>query len=218
MRLKNVCFLYLISLFMITIISPAHAQELVIYDLKKWHNEKRFTASNRSTQLSETGICVDEREGEGIVWLKDVSFDIGQIEFDVKGKNVPGQSFVGLAFHGVDSLTYEAVYLRPFNFQSPDTVRRKHSVQYIAHPEFPWDKLREEHPEEYENSIEVPPNPNGWVHMLLMINKDTISVFINRSGTASLTVTTLNKTAGKMLGLWVGNNSGGEFANFRILM
>ncbi len=54
----------------------------------------------------------------GIAWINDIRFSDGIIEFDVKGKNVLQQSFVGFAFHGSNDSTYDAVYFRPFNFKS----------------------------------------------------------------------------------------------------
>jgi len=66
--------------------------------------------------------------------LKNILFSNGTIEFDVKGKDVQGQSFVGLAFHGLDNSTYDAIYLRPFNFRTEDKLRKIHAVQYISHP------------------------------------------------------------------------------------
>jgi len=56
----------------------------------------------------------------------------------VRGKDLFQQSFVGLAFHGKDDNTYEAVYLRPFNVRSDDPVRRDHAVQYMSVPDFDW--------------------------------------------------------------------------------
>src|SRR3954465_3895532 len=48
-----------------------------------------------------TGLQFDEREGDGLAWWPDVTLGNGVIEFDVRGKDAQGQSFVGIAFHGV---------------------------------------------------------------------------------------------------------------------
>jgi len=42
---------------------------------------------------------------------------------------------VGIAFHGSDNKTLDAIYFRPFNFQSTDPVRKIHAVQYVSHPD-----------------------------------------------------------------------------------
>ncbi len=61
----------------------------------------------------------------GVVWLKELSFKEGVIEVDLRGKDVFLQSFLGIAFHAVDTATYDVVYFRPFNFRHADTARRK---------------------------------------------------------------------------------------------
>ncbi len=38
----------------------------------------------------------------------------------MRGKNVFQKSFIGIAFHGQDDKTYDAVYCRPFNFIAKD--------------------------------------------------------------------------------------------------
>ncbi len=53
--------------------------------------------------------------------LQPQQFRNGTIECDIREKDVQGQSFVGITFHGVDSTTYDAIYFRPFNFK---TLRR----------------------------------------------------------------------------------------------
>src|SRR6266566_2002594 len=68
------------------------------------------------------GVRLNEQPGEGVAYLKGIEFSNGTIEFDVRGKDVQGQSFVGVAFHGLDSTTYDAIYLRPFNFRTKGLV------------------------------------------------------------------------------------------------
>src|SRR5207237_733888 len=92
------------------------------------------------------GVRLSEHAGDGVAYLQGVEFTNGTIELDVRGKDVPQQSFVGVAFHGVDGTTYDAIYFRPFNFRAEDPARRGHAVQYIAQPIYPWQKLRAEQP------------------------------------------------------------------------
>src|SRR2546430_9495700 len=106
------------------------------------------------TDGARTGVRLSARADNGVAYLKGVELGNGTIELDIRGKDVQGQSFVGVAFHGVDDSTYDAVYLRPFNFKTDDPVRHKHAVQYVSHPTYPWQKLRAEHPGEYERSEE----------------------------------------------------------------
>lgn len=144
----------------------------------------------------------------GIVWLKGVIFDTGSIDVDIRGKDVFQQSFVGIAFHGVDTITYESVYFRPFNFRSPDPLRIKHTVQYISQPDYPWDRLRNEHPLMYENEVTPMPQPTDWFHAHIVVGADEITVYVNQSATPSLKVKKLNNLSKGMIGLWSSSLSG----------
>src|SRR5438128_6383693 len=91
------------------------------------------------------GVRLNEQPGEGVAYLKGIEFSNGTIEFDVRGKDVQGQSFVGVAFHGLDSTTYEAIYLRPFNLRTEDTARHSNAIQYISDPNYTWQNLPTQH-------------------------------------------------------------------------
>lgn len=200
--------------FSIAWLAGAHGQKAQSYDLKSLLSKNLLTVHNRNLSVAEKGISVDAKDGDGVVWLNDVSFSNGSIEFDVKGQNVPQQSFVGVAFHGVDTATHEVIYFRPFNFLNPE--RKTRSVQYAAHPDYPWHVLREKFPGKYESAIESPPDPTGWFHVKVDVSNSTIKVFVNGSQQPSLTVESIVKLSGTKIGLWVGNSSPGDFANLTI--
>jgi hypothetical protein len=46
---------------------------------------------------------------------------------DIRGQESMQQNYVGVAFHRKGDKTYEAVYLRPFNFCTQD-LTRQHAV------------------------------------------------------------------------------------------
>ncbi|MDB6129643.1 MAG: hypothetical protein JWM04_750, partial [Verrucomicrobiales bacterium] len=161
-------------------------------------------------------IHLDEREGDGVAWWPDKTLSNGTIEFDVRGTNVMQKSFVGIAFHGLDEKTYDAVYLRPFNFQTTDSVRLSHGVQYISHPMHTWNKLRDEKAGQFEHEVSPAPDPNDWVHVKVLVEYPRVCVFINQSIKPSLDVRQLSDRKGGWIGLWVGNGSGGDFANLVI--
>jgi hypothetical protein len=183
-------------------------------------NLKELDLFNRSLIVIQdgprAGVRLDEKEGEGVAWFRNILFSNGTLEFDVKGKDVQGQSFVGLAFHGQDNKTYDAIYLRPFNFKQADKIRRSHGVQYISHPVYTWSKLREESPGKYEQPVEPAPDPNSWVHVRVLVANPKISVYINNNGQPSLTVEKLSQRTNGSIGFWVGNGSGGDFSNLKI--
>jgi len=163
------------------------------------------------------GVRLSEDAGDGVAYLQGVEFTNGTIELDVRGKDVPQQSFVGVAFHGVDGTTYDAIYFRPFNFRAEDPARRGHAVQYIAQPIYPWQKLRAEQPGKYERAIDPVPDPNAWFHVRVVVTSPKVSVFVDDAKEPSLVVDQLSNRKKGLVGLWVGNNSGGDFANLKIV-
>jgi len=101
------------------------------------------------------GVRLSAAPGNGLAWVEGTDFRSGTIEVDIRGKEVMQQSFVGVAFHRKDDNTYEAAFLRPFNFRAQDPIRKQHAVQYITPPEFDWPRLRKEFPEEFENPVDA---------------------------------------------------------------
>src|SRR2546423_1883269 len=114
------------------------AQKIIPPDLSKVSDTKMGSTHNRTSSFKD-GLFLDAKGGDGLARLNDLVFENGKIELDIKGKDVQGESFVGVAFHGLNDSTYDAVYFRAFNFKSPE--RSNHSVQYISHPAFTWSKL-----------------------------------------------------------------------------
>ncbi|REA62680.1 hypothetical protein DSL64_07080 [Dyadobacter luteus] len=166
----------------------------------------------------DQGVRLDERpeSGGGIAWLPDTEFSEGTIEVDIRGKDVLQGSFVGIAFHGSGAKDYDAIYFRPFNFQTTDPVRRIHAVQYISLPNYDWPLLRKDFPDQYEKGINPAPQANDWVHARILVEKDSVHVYVNNNPEPSLTVGLLNKRHKGSVGLWVGAGSGGDFANLKI--
>jgi hypothetical protein len=165
---------------------------------------------------SRQALRLNSRPGDGVAYLRGIEFSNGTIELDVRGKDVQGQSFVGVAFHGVDGTTYDAIYFRPFNFRTPDPTRQSHAVQYISHPTYTWQKLRGERPGAFEQPVGPAPDPNGWFHVRVVVANPKVSVFVGDAKQPSLVVDQLSERTKGLVGLWVGNNSGGEFANLTI--
>ncbi len=153
--------------------------------------------------------------GRGLAVLDGVTFGNGEIAFDARGKNVVQQSFVGVAFHGADEKTFEVVYFRPFNFKADDPARRTHAVQYIAQPAHTWQKLREQSPGKYENTIAPVPDPDGWFHARIVVAWPKVSVFVNDAREPCLVVDQLSGRQRGWVALWV-DVSDGNFANLKI--
>jgi hypothetical protein len=198
---------------------PVVAQVIVppltgIADPAVWrvHNRKATTVDTDGRKA----VQLDARQNDGMAWLVGSAFTEGTIEVDLRGRNLPGQSFVGIAFRGADDATYDAVYFRAFNFKNPDIPRRARAVQYISQPEFTWEKLRTQFPGKYESAVNPVPDPNGWFHARIVVADRQVSVFVNDATEPSLVVTELSERRGGLIGLWVGNGSAGDFANLKI--
>lgn len=56
-----------------------------------------------------------------------------------------------------------------------------------------------------------PPNPDSWFTLTVKIDSDTVSAFIDGNKTPSLEVKRLTKNSGGKIGLFMGDNSGGDF-------
>src|ERR1700692_2256880 len=98
------------------------------YNLDSLAQKGALQVQNRSIAPlpAEKGIRFSAAADDGVAWLNGVEFSNGTIEFDVRGKDVLQQSFVGVAFHGISRDSLEAVYFRPFNFRSSDAQRQLH--------------------------------------------------------------------------------------------
>jgi hypothetical protein len=86
----------------------------------------------------------------------------------------------------------------------------------MAMPDYPFNKLRHQHPLIYENSITPPPKAHEWFHTSIVVTTDSVKVFINNASTPSLQVKRLISTNKGMLGLWDDGLSG-DFASLTIL-
>lgn len=152
---------------------------------------------------------------KGVIWFKHISFTEGTIDLDLRGKDVFLKSFLGIVFHGKDTVTYDVLYFRPFNFGHADPARRKWSVQYMSLPDHDYLKLRQEHPFTFENEVIPVPEPDEWFHATIVIKGDRLKVHVNYSYTPSLEVRLLNDRRNGLFGLYTDGLSA-DFANLTI--
>ena len=162
-------------------------------------------------------VKLSEAPGMGVVWLDTSDFADGTIEADILGRSQPVQgSFVGIALRVVDGQTHDAVYFRPFNFRATDSTRHAHAVQYVSEPEWTWQRLRSERPGLYEKPVLPEPDGDEWFHVRIEVARPRIRVFVNNAATPSLVVDELSTRTHGPIGLWVGEGSGGYFANVQV--
>jgi hypothetical protein len=181
----------------------------------------KLRAVNREVtriQGSPDGVHMSEKADNGIVWLEDSEFSEGTIELDVRGRDLLQRSFLGIAFHRKDDNTYEAVYLRPFNFRAKEPDRHQHAVQYIMFPDYDWPRLRKEFPEEFENPVDASVSPTDWVPLRVVVKGKTVQIYVGRVTSPTLEVRKLGSLERGMIGLWTGNGSDGDFKDLRLTL
>lgn len=202
-------------------VSTAAQNKAIEPDLASLADSGRLKLFSRTASSmadgARKGVRLSENTGDGVAYLPGIELGNGTIEFDVKGKDVQQQSFVGVAFHGVDGVTYDAIYFRPFNFKTDDAARRIRAVQYVSHPVNTWQKLRTEQPGKYEKPVNPVPDPNAWFRARVVVASPKVSVFVADAAEPCLVVDQLSDRKKGLVGLWVGNTSGGDFANVRIV-
>jgi len=153
--------------------------------------------------------------------LADSSFTEGTIELEVAGVVAPGaqegaRGFVGLAFHvQKDVEHYKAFYLRPTNGRAEDQLRRNHATQYVAQPEWPWHRLRNEEPGVYESYVDL--EPGWWTQLRIEVTGDRALLFVHGAEQPTLIVNDLkSKERGGRIALWIGPGSVGYFTGLRV--
>jgi hypothetical protein len=210
----------LIILLFVFLFSPfIMSQNIYTPDLKDIFNgaewNGKFVSAELTKKDSSDAIMIAKTDGDHLIWLKDFNFKNGTIEFDAKGKsNPPQSSFIGVVFRVADKDTFDAVYFRPFNFQSPNPVSKSHSVQYTSHPYWTWYRLRNDRPGEYEKEIDPAPNGDEWFHAKIIVHKPEVKVFVNGAEEPSLVVNELSDRTGGSVGILC--NGFGMIANMKI--
>ena len=159
--------------------------------------------------------------GGGIVVLPKIKFHNGTIELDVAGKpraGAPGDArgFVGLAFRvNSDASKYECVYIRPTNGRAEDQLRRNHSTQYCAFPDYEWSRLRTESPGKYESYVDLV--PGDWTKIRIEVSGLKMRLYVNGASQPTLLVDDLKLGDSQGgVALWIGMGTEAYFANLRV--
>src|SRR3979411_1372714 len=78
-------------------------------------------------------------------------------------------------------------------------------------------KLRTDQPGKFEQAVNPVPDPNAWFRARVVIANPKASVFVGDAKDPCLSLNLLNDSKKGLVGLWAGNNSGGDFANLTIV-
>lgn len=179
----------------------------------------RLRIVNREAKArdGDPAVRITASPGIGLIWIEGTDFADGTIEADVCGRDVYSQSFVGVAFHRKDDQTFEAVYVRPFNFRATNAERRQHAVQYTAEPDNDFSRLRAKFPQEFEHAVAASVAPSAWISLRVVVQNERVRVFVGSEKTVALDVRELRTAARGQVGLYVDNGSDGVFANVHIV-
>ena len=201
---------YLIGSLSIIVLMGCNAQKVITPTKENVRNV------NREVSFKGKTLELNASEGGGMAIFENISFRNGNVRLDLKGENIPGKSFVGIAFNIQNDSTYEAIYFRPFNFESPEKIKREHGIQYVFEPNYSWKKLRTDSTGEFEAEFIDPPSPDDWFSISLTVENDKVIVKDGDSGKLLMQAKRLSSTTSDKLGFWVGNNSKGSFRDLRI--
>ena len=109
--------------------------------------------------------------------------------WELAGEPAPGagqgaRGFVGIAFRlQKEKEAYDAFYLRPTNGRADDQERRNHATQYIAHPDWPWFRLRKETPSRYESYVDLV--PGEWTKIRIEVTGDRARLYVHETSSRS---------------------------------
>jgi hypothetical protein len=163
----------------------------------------------------------DSLSKETIAIIPASEFRDGIIEAEIAGAPAAGadtsaRGFVGIAFRVDSSGTrYAAFYLRPTNGRATDQLRRNHSTQYIAHPDYPWSRLRKEQPGVYESYVDL--EPGAWTPIRIEVRGGVARLFVHGSPQPVLIVNDMkNPPASGRIALWIDAGTEAYFSRLRV--
>ena len=203
-------------LIAVLLMASLHAQTP---DQLEPHGVKVSSATYQGKSAVRLDADPKAANGESYAIVKASRFRNGTIEVDLAGKPAAGagggaRGFIGIAFR-VQGGRYEYIYLRPTNGRADDQVRRNHSTQYAAHPDFDFARLRKESPEKYESYVDL--ETGVWTKYRIVIDGTKARLFVHGASQPCLIVNDMKLGDSEgAVALWVGPGTEGYFANLKI--
>jgi hypothetical protein len=192
--------------------SPVSAQtvgQLTAHNVKL---ESVDYLGKRAIKITEDGTVPN---GEAYAVVKDTVFHNGAIEVELAGRPAGdaaaggARGFIGIAFR-IQNGRFEYIYLRPTNGRADDQVRRNHSTQYSAHPDFSFAVSRQQAPEKYESYVDL--EPGVWTRYRITVEGTKARLYVHGASQPCLIVNDLklgDSTGG--VALWIGPGTEGYF-------
>jgi hypothetical protein len=170
----------------------------------------------RAIRIVENG---NVGNGEAYAIVKDATFHNGEIGVELAGQPAGGaaaaaRGFIGIAFR-VKNGQFEYIYLRPTNGRADDQVRRNHSTQYSAHPNFSFAVSRAQAPEKYESYVDL--EPGAWTRYRITVEGTKARLYVHGAAQPCLIVNDLklgDSSGG--VALWIGPGTEGYFTSLQI--
>ena len=195
---------------------PASAQtvgQLVAHNVKV---ESVQYLGKQAIKITELGQVAN---GEAYAVVKDSLFHNGTIELELAGRpagdaGAAARGFIGIAFH-LQTDRFEYVYLRPTNGRADDQVRRNHSTQYSAYPDFSFAISRQQAPEKYESYVDL--EPGVWTRYRVTVDGTKARLYVHGADQPCLIVNDLklgDSSGG--VALWIGPGTEGYFTGLKI--
>jgi hypothetical protein len=159
--------------------------------------------------------------GEAYPIVKGATFHNGEISVELAGQPAGtsaaaggARGFIGIAFRMKDG-QFEYIYLRPTNGRADDQVRRNHSVQYSAHPNFSFAVSRAQAPEKYESYVDL--EPGVWTRYRITVEGTKARLYVHGAAHPCLIVNDLKlgDSSGDVA-LWIGPGTEGYFSGLQI--
>ena len=170
----------------------------------------------RAIKIVQEGLAPN---GENYAIIKGTTFNNGEIEVELAGQpgggnNAGSPGFIGIAFRIRDG-QFEYIYLRPANGRADDQVRRNHSTQYSAHPNFSFAVSRAQAPEKYESYVDL--ELGAWTRYRITVEGTKARLYVHGAAQPCLIVNDLklgDSSGG--VALWIGPGTEGYFSGLQI--
>ena len=203
----------LIALAIAPLASAQSVDQLTPHNVKLKQVEYK---GNRGIKIVEDG---DVPNGEAYAIVKGTTFHNGEITVELAGQPAGGSAaaargFIGIAFRMKDG-QFEYIYLRPTNGRADDQVRRNHSTQYSAHPNFSFAVSRAQAPEKYESYVDL--EPGVWTRYRITVDGTKARLYVHGAAQPCLIVNDLklgDSSGG--VALWIGPGTEGYFTRLQI--
>ena len=161
------------------------------------------------------------RDEDMMALLGGAEFTNGTIQIDVAGAPRPGmpadsRGFIGVSFRtGAHGAWSDVFYLRPTNGRADDQVRRNHSTQYSAYPDFSFAVARQQAPEKYESYVDL--EPGVWTRYRITVEGTKARLYVHGATEPCLIVNDLKLgDSSGAVALWIGPGTEGYFTALEI--